>query len=129
MRILTLEENSRPHHVEIKALLGETEFQQLLGRLDNLAVFATEAIDEPAAAIKTGARHSYAKYLLFPVKLRRQFKTDGYDFNNLSCGVVKYRETLYVVYGLQKKSAEEVAREGQGEDDACDHQPEEEFLQ
>src|SRR5437667_3309011 len=100
MKILALEENKKPHGVEVKALLGDTEFQQLLGHLDNLAVFATETIDEPATAILTGARHSAAKYLLFPVKLRRQFKTGGYDFGKLSCGVMKYRDMLYVIYGL-----------------------------
>jgi hypothetical protein len=116
VKILTLEENSKPHSVEVKALLGDTEFQQLLGRLDNLAVFATEAIDEPATAIKTGARHSFAKYLLFPVKLRRQFKTDGYDFSKLSCGVMKYRDTLFVIYGVQKKATEDVASKEQETD-------------
>ena len=84
--------------------MGDTEVEQLLGRRENLAVFATETIDEPATAIKTGARHSFAKYLLFPVKLRRQFKTDGYDFDNLSCGVVKYRDSLFIIYGLQRKA-------------------------
>src|SRR5258706_14328599 len=102
MKIVALEENKKPHGVEVKALLGDTEFQQLLGHLDNLAVFATETIDEPATAILTGARHSAARYLLFPVTLRRQFKTDDYDFEKLSCGVMKYRDMLYVIYGLPR---------------------------
>lgn len=104
VRIISLAESKKPHSVDIKASMGDTEIEQLLGRRENLAVFATETIDEPATAIKTGARHSFAKYLLFPVKLRRQFKTDGYDFDNLSCGVVKYRDTLYVIYGLPAKT-------------------------
>ena len=80
--------------------MSDTEFQHLLGNLRNLCVFAATTIDEPATAIKTGARHSYAKYLLFPVTLRREVRTDDYDFDKLSCGVIKYHDKLYVVYGL-----------------------------
>lgn len=120
MKILTLEENNRPHSVEIKAVMGDTEFQQLLGRLDNLAVFATETINAPAAAIKTGARHSYAKYLLFPVKLRREFRTDGYDFDKLDCGVVRYRDKLYVIYGVDVK---QTVKESKPEDGTASETP------
>jgi hypothetical protein len=103
LRILNLEASKRPRGIEIKALLSDTEFGQLLSQLDNLCVFATQTITEPATAIKTGARHSYAKYLLFPVKLRRQFKTDDFDFEKVECGAVKYRDKLYVIYGVPRK--------------------------
>ena len=103
MRILYLEASKKPRGVEIKALLSDTEFNQLLSNLDNLCVFATKTINEPATAIKTGARHSFAKYLLFPAKLRRQFKTDDFDFENVTCGAVKYKDKLYVIYGVPRK--------------------------
>ncbi len=103
MRILRIENSKKPNGVEINALMGEAEFRQLLGYLDNLCVFATKTIIEPATAIKTGARHSYAKYLLFPVKLRREFKTHDFDFEKIVCGTVKYREKLYVIYEVPRK--------------------------
>jgi len=62
-----------------------------------------KTITEPTSFTKTGARHSFAKYLLFPVKLRRQFKTDEFDFEKLQCGTVLYKDKLYVVYGVSKK--------------------------
>jgi hypothetical protein len=55
--------------------------------------------------IRTGARHSYAKYLLFPVKLRRQFRTDEYGFDKSTCGVMTYRHKLYVTYSVTEDRA------------------------
>ena len=71
--------------------------------MSNLCVFATSTIGEPASAIRTGARHSYAKYLLFPVTVRRQFKTDKFDFKNIVCGTLRYKDKLYVIYEVPKK--------------------------
>lgn len=104
MRILTLENSKKPRGIEIRALISDTEFSQLISNLDHLCVFATKTIDEPAKVIRTGARHSYAKYLLFPVKLRRKFKADEFNFENITCGAVKYRDKLYVVFGVPKKN-------------------------
>jgi hypothetical protein len=104
MRILNLENNKKARVIEIKAVLGETEFEQLAGDLDNLCLFSTKRVVEPSTAIKTGARHSYAKYLLFPVSLRRQYKTDDFDFEKLVCGVVKYRDKLFVLFGVPRKN-------------------------
>ena len=98
MRILTIKNSDRPHGFEIHSLLGKSEFEQLQGQLARLCVFATSTITEPATSIKTGARHSYAKYLLLPVKLRRQHKTSDYNFNGLRCGTVNYRDALYIIY-------------------------------
>lgn len=105
MKIIHLENIKKIRGVEIRAIIGNAEFLQLLGNLENLCVFAISTISEPATSIKTGARHSYAKYLLFPVKLRRQFKTDDYDFEELTCGTVKYKDKLYVIYGVPRKGA------------------------
>ena len=103
MKIISLKNSREPRAVEIKALLGDTEFAQLASNLKNLCVFATLNIKEPAKAIKTGARHSYAKYLLFPVSLRRKFKTDTFNFDELECGAVHYKDKLYVIYGVPRK--------------------------
>ena len=103
MKILHVENSDRPNGVEIRALMGETEFKQLLGYLDNLCVFATRTCNQPAKAIRTGARASYSKWLLFPAKLRKQFKTDEFDFGKVLCSTVSYREKVYVVYEIPKR--------------------------
>jgi hypothetical protein len=100
---LDLKNSSKPNGVKIIGLMGSAEFKQLNGELNNLCVFATEAISEPTTIKKTGARHSYASYFLFPVKMRRQFKIEDYDFDKLRCGKVEYKDRLYVVYGVPKK--------------------------
>ena len=106
MIIIKLQKSTKPPRgIEIRALLSDVEFEHLLGNLDRLCVFATKTINEPATTIKTGARHSYAKYLLFPVRLRRLFKLDDFDFNKIACGAVKYRDKVYIIYGLPRKDA------------------------
>lgn len=60
---------------------------------------------EPASVIHRGASHSYAKYLLFPVRLRRQLRTDEYDFEKLLCGALRHRDKLYVIYEIPRNSA------------------------
>lgn len=102
MIILHLEQSQKPGAVEVRAIMDDAEFEQLIGNLDNLCVFAAKTITEPASAIQTGARHSYAKYLLFPVRLRRQFKTDDYDFDKIRCGVLKHKDKLYIIYEVPR---------------------------
>ena len=100
MRILRVSATKEASELEIQGLLDQSEFRQLLGELQDLCIFSQGTIIEPASAIKTGARHSYAKYLLFPVKLRRQYKTDAFDFTRIRCGVLKYQERLYAIYDI-----------------------------
>lgn len=104
MRILNVEDSKKKHGVIIRAIMGEPEFKQLVGNLDNLCVFATKTLTEPATFIKTGARHSFAKYLLLPVALRRKLKTDEFDFEQLACATIEYKDKVYVVYGVGKRS-------------------------
>ena len=112
LRIVKVENSKKPHGVEIRALMGVPEFEQLHGSLHDLCVFATKTLGERATAVKTGARHSWIKYLLLPVRLRRQFKTDEFDFENIECGVARYRDTLYVIYGVKRNVPADSPAEG-----------------
>lgn len=103
MRILRIEDSRKPNGIEIRGLMGNAEYEQLVGNLDNLMVVATRTITERATVTLTGARHSAAKYLLFPVRLRRQFKTDEFDFEKLLCGSLRYKDKLYIVYEVPRK--------------------------
>ena len=96
-------QGTKKNGVIINALLGSSEFKQLEGYLENLVLFAVKAIDEPTKAIKTGARHSYARYFLLPIKIRRAFRTDTHDFENIKCGAVEYKDSLFVVFCLDRK--------------------------
>lgn len=103
MKILNLIDNTN-NGVTIKAKMGTHEFEQLLGNLDNLCTFATKTINENATYIKTGSKHSYAKYLLFPVKLRRKYKANEYDYEQMQCGTIEYKQKLYVIYEVPKQN-------------------------
>lgn len=103
MKILKLEENKKNNSVIIKGLVGVSEFRQLSGYLNKLVVFAIDTIDEPTKAIKTGARHNYARYLLLPVKIRKRFRADTHDFENIRCGAIEYKDRLFVVFCLERK--------------------------
>lgn len=104
MEILNLSSGKKPNKVEIKAHMEVTEFRRLLGYLNHLCVFETETIAEHSSVIKTGARHRFAKYLLFPVKLRKQFKTNDFDFEKLTCVAIKFEDNLFVIYKVPPKS-------------------------
>lgn len=106
MRILNLEDTKKRDGVIIKALLGTSEFRQLSGYLDNLAVFSTKMIECQTKAIRTGAHHNFARYLLCPVSIRRTFKTDTHDFENIKCGAVEYKDTLFIIYSVRRKGFE-----------------------
>ena len=84
-------------------VFAKYEFSQLAGEVDNLCVFAGDKIQEDSSFIKTGARHSYAKYMLFPIALRRKFRTESYDFENMVCGSIEFTDKLYVIYAVEKK--------------------------
>ncbi len=103
MRILKIENSRKPDAVEITALLGIKELQQLLGELSEICVFFTGSITAKTSITMTGARHTHAKYFLFPAKLRREFKADEFDFSKVTCGAVRYREKLFVIYGVPRK--------------------------
>lgn len=105
MRIRKLEGSIKNDEIFINALLRETEFLQLKGHLKKLAVFSVENLNFSSKAIKTGARHSYARYLLLPVNLRRAFKTDKHDFNNIKCGALTFKDELFVVYSFKRKGS------------------------
>ena len=62
----------------------------------------------PTKAVKTGARHTYARYLLLPATLKRSFQTESRDFDDIKCGIIEFRNGLDVILSL--------AREGLGAD-------------
>lgn len=103
MKILQLEDGNGQTRVIVRAVLGGQEFEHLGGALDNLCVFSTKAITEPSSAIMTGAKHSHAKYLLFPASLRRHLKSDDLEFERISCGTVDYKDSVYVVFSVPRK--------------------------
>lgn len=88
MKIIKLEQSKKPRAIEIRAILGDTEFGQLLGALDELCVFSTADVKEPAGIIKSGKRSQFAKYALIPISIRHDHKTDEYDFSQLKAGAV-----------------------------------------
>jgi hypothetical protein len=102
VNILRLEKADGARGIIVRSRVDELEFEQLRGQLDHLGVFAPKLVDTKATLIKTGARHSYAKYLLFPVHLRRLYKTTDYDFASLTCGAIHNQETLYIIYRVPR---------------------------
>lgn len=111
-----MDNGKKNNGVKVNAIMGSAEFRQLLGNLDGLCVFATQIISEPATVIKTGAKHNYAKYFLFPSKLRKKFKGEEFDFQNLKCGTVEYKDKLFVVYGVGRKGVAVEVVPGEGKE-------------
>ena len=103
LRILNFEQQKNTGGVKVTAMMSMPEFQHLVKNLDKIGTFDKSTVIEPASTVKTGAKHSYAKYLLFPVKLRRQFQTDSFDFDKLACGALAQEDTLYVIYRVPRK--------------------------
>lgn len=104
MRIHVLKRADEDGNLEVVGQLSSQEYAELQGTLEDLRVFSIKRVSEPASSIKTGARHSYAKYLLFPVTLRRQWRTEQYDFEKLRCGVLPHEDILFVIYAVPAKS-------------------------
>ena len=103
LKILNLRKSPASDVVDIDGRMEGEEFKQLGGELDNLRLFALTLITEAASVIQTGARHQFATYLLFPIKLRRRYKTDDFDYRKAKCGVFTNRDKLYVVYEVPTK--------------------------
>ena len=103
LEILNIRANPNKDEIILKSVVSTAEFKRLNGCLKDLVVFPAERVTEPTKAIKTGARHSYARYLLLPVKLRRIFRTDTHDFENIKCGAVECDGELFLVFGLERK--------------------------
>lgn len=103
LKILNLRKSPASDVVDIDGRMEGEEFKQLGGELDNLRLFASTLITEAASVIQTGAKHQFATYLLFPIKLRRRYKTDDFDFRKAKCGTFTNRDKLYVVYEVPSK--------------------------
>ena len=105
MKFLELYRDKSSNSLILKVLLGELEFRNLKGFTDHICMFSTQTINQPSRITKTGARHSCAKWFLLPVKLRAQFLTEEYDYKNAKAGFVKYKDCVFFVYRINKKSA------------------------
>jgi hypothetical protein len=102
MKILSLK-NEGEGYLKIEAMVSQLEFSQWAGEINAICSFSPDIISEPAKVNKTGARHSSASWLLFPVALRKRFKTNKYDFDAITCGAVDFQDHLFVVYKMPKK--------------------------
>lgn len=105
MKILEFSRNANSTII-LKVLAGEPEFRHLNGHTDHICMFATQTIEEPSKTTKTGARHSFAKWLLLPVKLRNKFEKDEYDYAKIEAGYVEYQEGIFIIFRLNKKGLE-----------------------
>jgi len=66
-------------------------------------MFAIQTITEPVKATKTGARHSFAKWLLLPKKLRSNYNADDYDYEKVKAGYVEFKDSVLFIYRVRKK--------------------------
>ena len=103
MKILELTQKNADNSIVLKVLVGEPEFRHLKGYTDQICMFATQTINCLTKITKTGARHSFAKWFLLPVKLRNQFVTEEYDYNNVKAGLVEYKDCIFFIYQVNKK--------------------------
>lgn len=100
MLITNVKNGAKRHLIEITAVLGDTEFEQLGGQLKGICVFSPVRISERASYTLTGARHATTKYLLLPKTLRREFRPGDFDFEKLQCGFIKYLDRIFIIYSV-----------------------------
>lgn len=81
-------------------MLTEAEFRNLRGNIDRIRIFPLAMIETPSSVIRTGARHSHAKYFLFPSALRRKVSIDQFDLAQTRCGTFETDGDLYVVFAV-----------------------------
>jgi hypothetical protein len=67
-----------------------------------------DTVHEPVKVTKTGARHSYAKWFLVPVKMRNKYKADELDYDEAQAGCVEYKGKVLFVYVVGRKGFGEV---------------------
>ena len=98
MDIIGMEDRKDRDRIVLKAVMSMEEFGKLKGNLDNLVVFSPDTINVPASAIKTGARHNHSKYLLLPVKVRREVKDHPISSTGITCCLIEGVVEQYIVY-------------------------------
>lgn len=77
-------------------------------------MFATQTINEAVKITKTGARHSFAKWFLLPAKLRSEFVTEEYDYDNVKAGFIPYKDCVFFVYRVDKKGIAAIPYDNKG---------------
>ena len=80
---------------------SKAEFRQLGGNVCDLCMFSVQTISEPVRAIKTGARHHCAKWLLLPACMRAKYK--NLDYNSMKCSCLEYGEHVFFIYAAHRK--------------------------
>ena len=80
---------------------SKEEFKQLGGNVCDLCMFSVDSISVPVKAIKTGARHHCAKWLLLPACMRARFK--DIDYNSMKCSCIEHGEYVFFIYAAKKK--------------------------
>jgi len=102
LRILRTDNSATRKGLIISALLGQSEFEQLHGCLEDLCLFSTKLFTDRATFVKTGARHSMVKYVLVPTAQRAKLKLSEHDFDNLTCASVTYRDSVFLIYKVPR---------------------------
>ena len=108
MRILRLENCDKESGVILRVQVGEPEFPQLQGCLSNICLVGLNTGKEPIKVTKTGAKRSYAKWFLVPVKMRVQYNTEEFDCENTQLGCVEYSDKVLFLYVVGKRRLGEV---------------------
>ena len=107
MRILEVVQPKTQNSIYLRALVGEPEFRHLKGNLDRICLFATDTIDQDVTVTKTGARHSFAKWLLLPARLRTDFNGKKFDYKAVKAGLVEYKDCVFFIYRVNSDLAPE----------------------
>ena len=103
VRIISVDVKNEPDDIHLHSRITRNEFEQLKGKLENIGIFPIDSISNPTNLTKTGARNGYAKWLLLPVKVRLDYKTDEYDYEGMKCGLFECGECVFFIYKVEKR--------------------------
>ena len=85
----------------LKLKATKKEYKQLKGDICNLCMFSADAVSQSVKAIKTGARHNMAKWLLLPVCIRSKYKCIDYD--KVQCACLEQGDRVFFIYAARRK--------------------------
>lgn len=112
MEIVDYSKRKNERNVRAEVVLRLEEFEKLVGSFESVSVIPNNLESKKSAYIKTGKRHTAAKYLLFPASLRKKYTTGVYDFEEITCQILEDGNKLNIIFSLPRKlSFESVANE------------------